>query len=496
MAHVGQWTSFHRDFRPGGVALRFGDEQLTWLELDSRVARLAAGLRAEGIGPGDRFGLLLRNHPSFVELVLAAARLGAAFVPLNTMLTPPELSHIISHSGLRLLVTDASFSERLSATTHSVEKVFFVGAVPDGGRGFDELLSHGEAGYDPDLDPDAPLAICYTSGTTGLPKGAVLTHRSIEAMASSSIAAGGLGPADRALLPLPLPFTGSVIAVVMPIMKAGGTLRITAKFDATEVLDAIEKDRITFLIGVPTVFDAMLRAPGFGERDLSSLREVRIGGANVPAALVEEYLRRGIRLMGAYGLTEGGGFCLQVPRDRVAEKIGSSGRPLLGQQVKVLRADGTETVPGQVGELAVKGENIMKEYLDDLAATAAAIVDGWLRTGDLAVADDDGFLTIVDRAKDMLISGGLNVYPSEIENVLRRYPGVLEVAVVGVPDEKWGEVPKAYVVTDGTAPDFARVREFLAGYLAKYKLPKHFEVVEELPRTLSGKVLKRELRRR
>lgn len=494
--NVGQWTDFHATFRPDGVAIRFHEDALTWKELDDRVARAAGGLIAEGVEPGDRVGILLRNHPAFIETVLAVARIGAAFVPLNVMLTPPELSFIVEHSGVGLLVTDESFVDRLEKMTVLPEddRIFYVGEVPGGARGYDELLDHDPAPWRHEVQPDDALAICYTSGTTGLPKGAVLTHRSVEAMGSSTIAVNGLNPEDRGLLSLPLAFTGSIIAVVMPLLKAGANLRLMPKFDAVECLDYIEADRISFIIGVPTMFDRMLRSEGFDDRDLSSLRVVRIGGANIPPSLVQEFVQRGIEMVGAYGLTESGAFNLQLPPDQALSKLGSSGKPLLGQQTKVVRADGSPASVDEVGEILIRGDVVMKEYLNDPEATKRTLVDGWLHSGDLARVDEDGFFWIVDRAKDMLISGGLNVYPSEIEHVLRRFDGVVDVAVVGVPDEKWGEVPKAFIVASGKGLDEEALLAFARLSLAEYKVPKHFEFLDDLPKTMSGKVLKRELR--
>lgn len=496
MSGIAAWTIFHGRYRPNAPFIVYDGEVTTWGAFEQRTAEFAAGLAAVGVRRGSRVGALMRNHAAFFEVVVATARLGAVFVPLNVRLTPHELSYIMSHAEVGTLITDSSFVDVIGKIDPMPpsERVFFVDKPPNGGRAWDELRQHGRAPVATDITRDTPACICYTSGTTGLPKGAVLTHGNASAVAAAMIASDGLGPSDRAIVPVPLAFTGSFFTIGMPFMKAGGSMLIRRELHPESLLDDIEHNGITYIAGVPIVFDAMAKSPGFERRNLSKLRTAKIGGAPVPESLIEAWHVRGVGLVGAFGITEGGGYNIQLPAHDAVRKLGFAGLPVMDQQCRIVDEDGRDVPVGKVGELVIAGEVVMLEYLKEPEITADTIRDGWLRTGDLALMDEEGYYKVVDRKKDMIITGGLNVYPSEIERVLITHPDIRELAVIGVPHPKWGETPLACVVTSNPKLTLEQLNEFAADQLADYKRPRFLELVASLPRTMSGKVLKRELR--
>jgi fatty-acyl-CoA synthase len=472
---------------PEGCAIRFAGEDVTWAELDARVDRAAGRLAALGIGPGDRVGCLLTNCPEFLETVFATAHLGAIFVPLNVRLAPPELAYIVENAGIGALVTEAAFDDLVSRAGVTVGQLRR--------ETWDEPPS--VAVLPPACRWDQDAFICYTSGTTGLPKGAVLTHSNVFWTALDTILAHGVSSDDRMYAPLPLCFTGGLIPVAMAMAHAGAALILEAQFDPGKALVDIAEQRITMFFAVPFLFETMLQHPRWDDSDLSTLRVAKAGGAPVPKALLEAYAGRGILLTQGYGLTEGGGLNLTLAEQDTQRKLGSAGLPVFYGEAKVVDEAGATVEPGTVGEMCVRGPEVMRGYWENPAATAEVLRDdGWLHTGDLAVADEEGYFTIVDRKKDMVISGGLNIYPAEVEAVLVRAPGVAEVAVFGVPSARWGEETVAVVVAAPGQVDEATLMRLCSDNLADYKRPKRLILRSEpLPRTVSGKVLKRDLRR-
>lgn len=494
---VSQWVQYWARYGPDRPALLHAGRDRTWGELECRTARLAAGLMSSGVAKGDRVAGLLRNGPAHFEVVLACARVGAIFVPLNPLLTAAELRRLAEDAAIRLLVTDASFVDVLDPLEEVVgaERIVFVGRTPEQGRSYDELLAQGMLREELDVLPADPLMICYTSGTTGRAKGAVLTHANMAGVAEGAIAFDALTREDRAIVTVPLAFTGAGVSFAIPFLRCGGSILIREEFDPAQVLDDIEFHGVNFIGVVPVILERMAAEGDFAERDLSGLRVAKCGGAPVPEHLIRLYQDRGVGLVAAYGLTEGSGLNLELQSHEALRRRGSVGIPLLGQDARVVDADGKAVAPGETGELVLRGSAVMKEYWRNPEATAEALRGGWLHTGDLATVDDEGYFRILDRAKDMIISGGINVYPAEVEEALAQHPDVVEVAVVGVPDERWGETPVACVVSREPDLTLERLLEPARARLASYKLPRRLVVLDSpLPRGMSGKVLKRELR--
>jgi len=483
---------------PDRMAFAMGDRELTWRQLDQRTSRLARGLQAAGVGTGDRVAALTPNCIEFCETVIACLKLGAIFVPLNYRLAPPELTDILRRSGASLLVAERELLDRLLAFDSDVPAR--ITCVPLAGpRGseldFEGLIDASDPS-DPDaaFPPDHPAFICYTSGTTGLPKGAVLSHRNVLATAFERAVCDGWTSIDIGFIPYAIAFTGGLVSMWMPLYVTGAGTVLEPSFDPETALRIIAERRVTAFIAVGSVLEAMTAAPGFADADLSSLTTAATGGQVISRELIRRFARKGINLANQYGLTEGGGLNIILPAREAMSKIGSSGLPTPQCQARVARPDGSECEAGEVGELLLRGPQVMERYWEDPVATAETIVDGWLHTGDLVHRDEDGYLYVVDRKKDMLISGGLNVYPAEIERVLAELPGLVEYAVIGVPDTRWGEVPAAIVRAEpGFTP--SDLTEFCQGRLARYKIPRHVILREEpLPRGMSNKVLKGELR--
>jgi fatty-acyl-CoA synthase len=341
---------------------------------------------------------------------------------------------------------------------------------------------------------DDPAILCYTSGTTGAPKGAILSHQNLDAMAAGAIAFEGLNTKDRAIVPVPLAFVGAGVAMALPLLRAGGSVLIRQEFEASQMLRDISQYSVTTVGVVPVILDRMSRDPDFATTNLSSWRAAKCGGSVPPTGLLELYQSRGVRLASAYGLTEAGAFNILLPPDDAIRKRGSIGMPVMGQEAKVVDTDGVEVDRGTRGELVLRGEAVFLGYWHNDAATNEALRNGWLHTGDIAVQDDEGYFWIVDRAKDVIISGGNNIYSAEVEAALMEHPAVSDVAVVGMPDAKWGETPVAWVVTEDAELSLEDLLDFMKDRLAKYKRPTKLIVIDALPRGATGKILKRELR--
>ncbi|CAL9385711.1 Long-chain-fatty-acid--CoA ligase FadD13 [Streptomyces sp. enrichment culture] len=489
---VGSWPARRARKTPHRTALVHGGTSTDYRTLHTRTTRLAHALRARGVRRGDRVAYLGPNHPSYLETLFAAGTLGAVFVPLNTRLARPEIAYQLADSGAKALV-------------HGPGHAGLVAALP-GGAGVRTHIEVGAA-YEqvlaaaPDEPIDEPVTgddlcvIMYTSGTTGRPKGAMLTHGNLTWNAVNVLVDTDLTTDERALVSAPLFHTAGLNMLTLPVLLKGGTCVLAESFDPGGTFDLVERHRITFMFGVPTMFDQMARHPRWHDADLSSLRILMCGGAPVPTSLIAAYQRRGLTFLQGYGMTEAAPGTLFLDGEHAVGKAGSAGVPHFFSDVRVVRPDLTPAAPGETGEVLVRGPHVMPGYWGLPDETAAAFADGWFRSGDAARVDDDGYVYIVDRIKDMIISGGENVYPAEIEDLLLGHPDIAECAVIGVPDATWGEVPRAVVVPrEGVALDPGEVVASLAGRLAKYKIPKSVVVADTLPRNASGKLLKSRVR--
>ncbi|MEN1889424.1 o-succinylbenzoate--CoA ligase [Streptomyces mirabilis] len=491
---LGSWPARRARKTPHRTALIHGDTTVSYAELYARTTRLAHALRALGLRRGDRIAYLGPNHPSYLETLFAAGTLGAVFVPLNPRLAGPEIAHQLGDSGAKVLVYAPSLAGLVAGLPGNVHVRTFV----EVGSRYEELI--GQAAEEPIDQPVAAEDMCiimYTSGTTGRPKGAMLTHGNLTWNAVNVLVDHDLTADERALVSAPLFHTAGLNMLTLPVLLKGGTCVLVESFDPAATLDLIERHRITFMFGVPTMFDQVARHPRWADADLSSLRILTCGGSPVPTPLIAAYQERGLTFLQGYGMTEASPGTLFLDAEHAVGKAGSAGVPHFFSDVRVVRPDFTPVDIGETGEVVVRGPHVMPGYWGLPDETAAVFADGWFRSGDAARVDEDGYVFIVDRIKDMIISGGENIYPAEIEDLLLGHPGIVECAVIGVADDKWGEVPRAVVVPrEGVQLDPDEVLASLAGHLAKYKIPKSVVVVDELPRTASGKLLKARVRTR
>ena len=496
---VGSWISRRARRTPDRVAIVHEGRASTYLDLHERVSGLAGALRGLGVGRGDRLAYLGPNHQAYLETLFAAGTLGAVFVPLNMRLAGPELAHHLTDSGSSVLVyAPAQAAVLASIRTDLVLRHVVALAEPgEGEHDYEELLA--SAAPDPADEPVSlgdPCLIMYTSGTTGRAKGATLTHGNITWNAINVLVDADFGQDEMALVVAPLFHTAALNMLCLPAILKGGTVLIESAFDPARALDLIARHRVTSMFGVPAIYDAMAGAAGWADADISSLRTLLCGGAPVPEATIRAYLARGVTFIQGYGMTETSPGALLLDAAHVESKAGSAGIPHFFTDVRVVGPDLADTVPGERGEIVVAGPNVMQGYWGLPEATAAALADGvWLRSGDVATTDEDGYVFVVDRIKDVIISGGENIYPAEVENAIRDHPAVVECGVIGVPDDKWGEVGRAIVVLrPGTEVAEEEILGFLDGRLARYKIPKSVRFTGSLPRTATGKILKKSLR--
>jgi fatty-acyl-CoA synthase len=497
---VGSWIARRARRTPDRTAVIHDGDRLTYAELHDRVTRLAHGLRGLGVGRGDRLAYLGPNHPSILETLFAAGTLGAILVPLNTRLAAPELARHLADSGSRTLVYGAGQAPATAALRDAapgLRDVIALAEPASGEHGYGGLLAAGAA---TDIDEPVSLAdpglIMYTSGTTGGAKGATLSHGNITWNAINVVVDADFRQDEIALVVAPLFHTAALNMLCLPALLKGGAVVIEPGFEPGRALAAIEAHQVTSLFGVPAVYDAMAAHPRWPDADLSSLRMLLCGGAPVPEATIRGYTSRGLTFIQGYGMTEASPGALLLDAAHVESKAGSAGVPHFFTEVRVVRPDLSAAPPGETGEIVVAGPNVMQGYWGQPQATAEVLADGtWLRSGDAGTADADGYVFVVDRIKDMIISGGENVYPAEVENLLREHPAVADCGVIGVPDARWGEAGRAVVVLrPGAQATEADLLAFLAGKIARFKIPKSVRFTGELPRTGTGKILKKRLR--
>ena len=488
---IGSWPARRSLKTPHRTALLHDGRATSYAELHDRVTRLAHLLRRYGIEHGDRVAFLGPNHPAFLEALFATARLGAVFVPLNTRLALPELRQQLEDSRSSLLLT--------------VRRPAAVGSDPAGstqtlaaeGEPYEALLASMPAtGLDVAVVPEDLCMIMYTSGTTGRAKGAVLTHGNVLWNSLNVLVDVDLSSEEVTLVSAPMFHTAALNMTCLPTLLKGGTVILESSFDPDRTLELIARHRVSCLFGVPAMYDAIAKAPAWADTDLSSLRTLMCGGAPVPTRCIRNYLDRGLAFVQGYGMTETSPGVLLLDRADALTHAGSAGVPHFFTDVRLLDPEGEPVPPGVPGEVVVSGPNVTPGYWGLPQETADAFHNGhWFRSGDLATVDTDGYVRLVDRLKDMIISGGENIYPAEVEDALLEHPAVAECAVFGVPDEKWGEVGRAVVVLRPGVPASAEeLLDHLEQRLARYKIPRVLLFTDALPRNGTGKLLKGPLR--
>ena len=511
MHTVFDFAAKRAELAPDAVAFEEADgrRRVTFAEFNDRAERGAAALERMGVAAGERVAILCHNSTTFFEVLFACGKAGAILVPLNWRQTPAELAPILADCGARLLLHDVATAELATALGKSAD----LRVLPF--VDYDRLLS----GLPPPITPPRkgegnsrePLAsardiawptdrtwyLLYTSGTTGRPKAVIQTVGMALANYVNVQQATSLGRADRTVNFLPLFHTAGINLHTLPLFLAGGTSTVLSKFEVDPLLDLIAAGRVTILFGVPAIYQAISLSPRFAGADLTHVRHWGCGGAPLSESLIRAFLAKGVRVCNGMGMTETGPTVFLMDPAHAVERIGSVGKPQLLSQVRLVDANGRDVGDGEQGELLFRGPNITPGYFNNPQATAAAIDrDGWLHSGDVGRRDADGYYFIVDRIKDMYISGGENVYPAEVEAVLTDHAAVLEAAVLGVPDERWGEVGHAVIrLRPGAACDAEEVKLFARTRLAAYKVPKYVTMVDDYPRTAAGKVQKHVLRR-
>jgi long-chain acyl-CoA synthetase len=465
------------------------------------AGRVAAGLQALGLGKGDRVATYLPNGLPLVESYFALATLGASAVLLNPQLTPREIGYILEDAGARSIITHASLLPNVRAVQGSLPALRTVvvsgGAAGNDAVAFETLGERMRPLREQGIDPDDEAWLAYTSGTTGKPKGAILTHRNLLWTADVSALTVGFHADDVILCPIPLFHLFALGACFLEILTVGATTVIHDRFSPEAVLEAIAQHGVTIFPGVPTMYAYLLNSAALATADTRSLRFGITGGAIMPQKLIEDTESRlGIQVLNMYGITETASWVSCV-HHTVRQPFGSVGKALPGLTVRVVDRDDRDVPAGEIGEIVVRGPNVMRGYNNLPEATAEALRSGFYHTGDLGTLDADGFVYVLDRLKDMIISGGYNIYPKEIEDVLYMHPAVLEAAVVGVPHDAKGEVPRAYVVVkEGAVATPDEILAYLRGQLAAYKLPTSVEIITAIPKTGSGKIRRVELRDR
>jgi len=500
--NIAWWVQRWSELHPGKTAIRFDGTAITYLELHRRVNRTACWLQDLGIEKGDRVAVMLKNCPEFMEIYMAAARIGAIFVPVNFRLAAAELEYILKNARPRLFVLGADRADHIKTLSVNTARppllLSCLGGPPEKTPFIDyhteTAAFDGKAPflskYLSPQDPTEPQVIMYTSGTTGKPKGAVLTHRKTFFNCLNAEIFFKLHFDDMMLILLPLFHSGGLFIQASPALYKGATLILHPRFDPLRTYRDIEQYRVTKLLGVPAVYKSLLEVPPEERKDLSSLRVCAIGGEKTTPELLSRCREAGFRPRQIMGQTETS-ILLWAAEDDFLSRPGTVGRPVFHAEVGLVDPNGRPVPPGRVGEIVVKGSILMKEYWMDPERTAETLREGRLHTGDLARMDEDGYFYLVDRVGDMYISGGENVYPAEVEQVIGLHPDVKEVAVVGVPDEKWGEVGHAFILSkNGVPPQPSALIEFCKGRIASFKIPKEFSFCTDFPRTALGKVRK------
>lgn len=490
---------------PNKEAVVFGERRLTYRELQERVDAFAHGLRELGIKRGDVVAILLYNCLEYIEITFAVNKLGAIWLPLNYRLSGEELKYILTHSEAKMLISETGFAPVIGQIRDGISGVKrFLSLGEDAAPGwesYDRLIEANLGSIVPHamVDLDDLHRLMYTSGTTAHPKGVMITYGNLYWKNIAHILTFDIKPEDKTLVVGPLYHVGAMDLPGTGTLYAGGSLIILPGFDPVPVLKTIRNEKITNTWFAPTMVNMLFQEPTFDQYDVSSLRFIIDGGEKMPLPLITKIKEKFPHawFADAYGLTETVSGDTFLSKDKMIEKIGSVGKPVIQLRVRIVDEIGKEVPSGTLGEIVLRGPKVFKGYWRNEAATAAAINDGWFHTGDIGYLDDEDYLYIVDRKKDIIISGGENIASLEVERVIYEMPQVLEVAVVGIPHPRWQEVPKAFIVPKkGEELTAGEVMEHCSKKLARFKVPKEIEFIDLLPRNPSGKVLKRELRDR
>jgi fatty-acyl-CoA synthase len=512
---VGYIVQKRAEMSPDKPAIIFEDEPVTYKELNQGVNRAAHFMRKRGIRNGDRVSVVLLNCVEFLEVYFACAKLGAILVPLNHRLVGPELEYQLNDCGARMVVFHDALVDnidqiRARLKTEADKFIYMASGSPRGNGS--ELPRcpawaedyHELTGDQPTSEPvpespvpfDAPLAIVYTSGVTGNPKGAVLTHEQTYFKNFQIAFYTEAQPGDVFVAQMPLFHSGGLFIVATPSLCAGMTMVMRRGFNPAEFAADIERYRGTIVLALTTMWGMILETGKLDETDVSSVRCVLGGGERTPPSLFEELAKRGLHMQQGFGQTENSAM-MMLPKEDIQRKMGSIGKPGFFTDIWIKGSNGKRAAPGEIGEIVAKGPTVMNGYWNLPEATAKALVDGVLHTGDLGYMDEEGYFYIVDRAKDMYRSGGENVYPAEVEKILAGHPKISNIAIIGVPDEKWGETGMAFIVpAQGETVVEEEVFEFLDGKVAKFKYPKHIKFMDDLPLTPTMKVKKAVLKER
>jgi fatty-acyl-CoA synthase len=492
----------HATRTPDKAITVFEGETISYAEMARSAAALAGGLSERGVDRGAVVALLSYNCPEFLEAIFAANFLGAIAMPINWRLAAPEVRYILEHSGARALISDEALVELANEATAGLEsslvRASISAAPPDGWINLADLRATPSRAAPVPVAADDTHRLMYTSGTTGRPKGVMITHANLAWKNLAHIVELGFTSEDLGLACGPLYHVGALDLTTTSLIAVGGTIVIHRSFEAADVVDELERSRATTVWLAPAMVNAIMALPDIAQRDLSSVRVVVNGGEKMPIPLIERIQRvfPAAWFADAYGLTETVSGDTFLDRDSLVSKLGSVGRPCLYLEIDIWDEQGGSLPVGERGEIVMRGPKVFKGYWRDPGATRQAFAGGWFHTGDIGVRDEDGYLYIVDRLKDMIVSGGENIASSEIERVLYEHASVLEAAVVGRPDDRWGEVPVAFVVLrPGAVATADGLVEYCRAQLARFKVPKEVTFLDVLPRNPSGKVLKRELRR-
>ncbi len=497
-SYVPDWLEKRAQLSPDKVALIDADtkEKFTYARWNKNANQTARYLKSLGVKKGDRIAVLAANCIEYLDIWFSCNKLGSIMQNLNWRLTSLELKGIITDASPNILIYSSDFAGIVAGIQKDIRCVKQWIALGKKATATDESFS-AKSNFPTtslpkvEIDQDDPWVICYTGGTTGLPKGALLTFRAINANAVNTVMSWELDCNDIAILNAPLFHTGGLNVFTAPLIQAGGTSIVCKGFSVDQTFDLINNWNVTLFFGVPTMFISMQQHKDWSNVDFSRCKLVIIGGAPAPLDVFERFWAKGIDFKTGYGLTEAGPNTFWLPKADVRRKPGYVGIPLFHIDVKLVDEQGREVGTNEVGEIIIKGDHICSGYWNNWDATKKTIVDGWLHTGDLGMKDEEGYFKIVDRLKDMIISGGENIYPAEIESVIFSRDGVAEVTVVGVPDPKWGEVGCAVIVAKDPLLTEEMIKEHCRERLAKYKIPKYFKFVKEIPKTGPGKIDKK-----